>query len=339
MRNPYKYYILAELREKHDSILKSEKIYNDYVSQKSMLDLASCISSLGYDCSYIGGMSKLINLFNSGFNCKNTIFINYNYGLPSQFKRGQSPIILEMMHAKYSGSDPFVSLLVNDKYCSKKLIENINISTPKSILIISENDVTEIKHENISLPLVVKPNAEGSSLGIDENSLCYNYDVAKSKSKELLIRYGTVLVEEYISGYEITVWIIGNKNNYMLIQPLSISVNNQYFFDSKIITMNDKANHTRSYSLSNNLFSPKQNEIIIDTAKKIFETLGMRDYGRIDFRFDGKNLYFIEANALPIFSKSSEIGQIMQLCKIKYEDICDKFITTVNNRLLMPETN
>lgn len=110
--NHIKYRILAEVREEHDNLLNQDVIYNDYVSKKSMIEMAEGISSLGYDCEFIGGMTKLTELCNNKPDVSNTIFINYNYGYPSQFKRGQSPILLEMNHAKYTGSDPFVSLLV-----------------------------------------------------------------------------------------------------------------------------------------------------------------------------------------------------------------------------------
>ncbi len=329
-----KYYILAELREKHENLSNNKVVYNDYVSQKSMQDLASNISSLGYNCKYIGGIPKLLELYNSGINCQEIIFINYNYGLPNQFKRGQSPIILEMMNAKYSGSDPFVSLLVNDKFCSKKIMADIGVLTPPSTLILNNDDIDKINHQNINFPVVVKPNSEGSSLGIDEKSLCTDLNHTQEKCKELINKYDSAIVEEYIPGYEITVWIIGNKGKYELIQPLLISIDNKYYFESKIITMYDKANHVRNYSLADTFFSNKIIKDIISTSKIVFETLGMRDYGRIDFRFDGVNLYFIEANALPIFSKTSEIGQIANLCNITYEEICAKLISTINDRLM-----
>lgn len=102
---------------------------------------------------------------------------------------------------------------------------------------------------DINLPVIVKPNSEGSSLGIDEHSLCFSYEDAKAKSISLLNQYKPILVEEYIQGYEITVWIIGNKGNYELVQPLIISANGNYYFESRIFTINDKANHIRNYSL------------------------------------------------------------------------------------------
>lgn len=337
-KNEIKYRILAEVREDHDNLLDQDVIYNDYVSKKSMLEMSQGISSLGYDCEFVGGMGKIMELYNNEVDIANTIFINYNYGFPSQFKRGQSPILLEMNHAKYTGSDPFVSLLVNDKYCTKKIISKNGYKTPESLLILNKYDIQCINEQYIKTPLVVKPNAEGSSLGINDDSFCQTYDKAILQCSKLLEAFSSVIVEEYVPGYEITVWLIGNNDDFKLVCPLLVSINGTYYFESKVITIHDKSQHNRSYSLPHNFFPQKTIDKLITISQKIFKELGMRDYGRLDFRINGADIYFIEANALPIFSKSSEIGEIGKLYNITYTEICEHFINTVTKRL-MPKTN
>lgn len=334
-----KYLIVAELRENHPNLLRQSQIYNDYVSEKSMMQLANACKEVGYDCEYYGGMDRLISLCENKeyIDKDNSIIINYNYGFPAQFKRGQSPIFLEMLGIKYSGSDPLVSLIVNDKSCCKRLISN-TVKTPRSIDIYSCSDIESINQTNINLPVVIKPNSEGSSLGIDENSLCYTYEKAQNKADALLKKYNPVLIEEYIPGYEVTTWIIGNKGDYALVQPLIINVSGQYYFESKIFTTFDKANHIRSYSLPQNILNARMVERIKKTAQEVFELLGMRDYGRIDLRIYNDDIFFIEANALPIFSQTSEIGQIASLCNIEYNEICRKLLKTITKRLV-PKTN
>lgn len=337
MDNRIKFCILAEVRENHKSILKQENTYNDYVSQKSMLELAEGISSLGFECEFIGGMEEMVKL-SENIDFKNTIFINYNYGSPSQFKRGQSPIFLEMNHALYSGSDPFVSLLVNDKYCSKKVVSKNGYKTANSLLIHSKDDTKYINESNINIPIVIKPNAEGSSLGIDNDSYCETYERARAQCMKLLNSFSPLIAEEYVSGYELTVWIIGNKNNFKLICPLLVSIDNIYYFESKVVTIFDKANHKRCYSLPQNFFPNYIMNNIIEVSKQIFVDLGMRDYGRIDFRIKNSEIFFIEANALPIFSKTSEIGEICKLYNMSYEKICGLLIDSITERL-MPKTD
>lgn len=331
--------IIAEVRESHPSFILGEKVYNDYVSKKSMLDLAESITNLGYACKYLGGIEELYQMYKNKTYSEDTIFINYNYGLPSQYKRVQSPALLELMQAKYSGADPFASLLVNDKAYCKKILSNIHIASPKGHLLCSISDANIFfTSTNLALPLVLKPNMEGSSLGIDEQCFCTSYDAAKEKAYILLEKFPQVLVEEYIEGYECTVWMIGNGLEFPFLKPLIVSSREKYYFENKIFTLNDKATHARNYDLPSNILPTSLVTKLESLSKQIFNELGLRDYGRIDFRINNNKIYFIEANALPIFSKTSEIGAITQLYSISYENICHILVETLLKRL-MGKTN
>lgn len=330
-----KFCIVAEVRELHKSLIPGTNIYNDYVSMKSMLDLVEGIRNLGYDCEFLGGIDKLYEIYKQGINYKEIIFINYNYGLPAQYKRVQSPALLELMQAKYSGSDPFCSLLVNDKAYCKKILSTSNIYSPKGKLLCNEKETTKyFENIDLNLPLVVKPNAEGSSLGIDKQCFCTSYNAAKKKVCDLLKKFPQVLLEEYIEGYECTIWMIGNNNIFPFLKPLILSCNGKYYFENKIFTLNDKATHNRAYNLPTNILPSAVIENLERISKQIFNELGLRDYARIDFRINKNEIYFIEANALPIFSKTSEIGAISKLYSITYDEICKILVNTIIKRLM-----
>lgn len=331
-----KFYVIAEVREKHESLIQGEKVYNDYVSQKSMSDLVDEIRALGYDCEFLEGNEELFSLFRSHVKAffDDCIFINYNYGIPARFKRGQCPVLLEMMHMKYSGSDPLVSLLINDKEITKKVVQRVNVNVPKSILIAKKDGNLQKELENaLTLPLVVKPNAEGSSLGIHADSLCKDYMTAANKAAMVASDFGEAIVEEYVPGYECTVWIVGNPGNYRIVAPLIISIDEVFYFEQTICTMEDKANHKRQYHRPETILPASIVESLKEISRGIFRELGMRDYGRLDFRLQGSNIYFIEANGLPIFSRTSEIGQITELYNITYREICNELIQTVLQRV------
>ena len=245
-----RYFILAEVRENYPSLINGENVYNDYVSKKSMLDLCDALNSMGYCCTFFGGVKELFEAYQNNMDISDIIFINYNYGLPATFKRTQCPTLLELMKAQYSGSDPFVSLLVNDKEYTKKVLRSVDILTPISILVADLNNlINKLYIANMPIPLVVKPNCEGSSLGITDECLCNSYEDAQNIANVLLRDFKEVIIEQYIHGYECTVWVIGNSNKFRLIAPLLISENETYYFEHKIFTMQDKANRIRQYSL------------------------------------------------------------------------------------------
>jgi len=330
-----KYSILAEVREDYPSLMDVGTVYNDYVSKKSMLDFCEAINTLGFECTFFGGMKALLSAYQSHADVSDTIFINYNYGLPAPYKRTQCPTLLELMGAKYSGSDPFVALLVNDKEYTKKVLRTSGIFAPSSVLVNNpENIQSKLYRANLSLPLVVKPNCEGSSLGITAESLCNSYNEAIKIASKLLPQYRDVLIEQYIAGYECTVWIIGNPGHFRLIAPLLISEKGNYYFEHRIFTMQDKAHRIREYSLPDEILGAERVEEIKHISEKIFIELGLRDYARIDFRISNDHIFFIEANALPIFSQTSEIGKITQLYNISYEKVCELVVDSVTTRLM-----
>lgn len=330
-----KYYIVAEVREDYPSLIEGKATYNDYVSRQSMQDFCAALVAAGYDCTFLGGIKQLFSWYKSGNDISNAVFINYNYGLPSNYKRSQCPVLLELMGAKYSGSNPFVSLLVNDKEFTKKVLRSAEISTPASLLLLRP-DVTasSLLDANIPLPLVVKPNCEGSSLGITEDSLCDTYECAATVANRLLPQYQEVIAEQYIAGHECTVWVIGNSGHFRLIAPLLISAGGNNFFSHKIFTMEDKAKRVREYSLPESVLGSAMVSALKSLSKRIFTLLELQDYARFDFRISEDDIYFIEANALPIFSQTSEIGKIVQLYNIPYQTICQMMLETVNERLM-----
>ena len=147
-------------------------------------------------------------------------------------------------------------------------------------------------------------------------------------------QYNEVIIEQYIAGYECTVWVIGNPGDFRLIAPLLVSEKGNYFFEHKIFTMQDKANRVREYSLPHKILGTNFVSQLKQIATTIFSELGLRDYARFDFRITKNNIYFIEANALPIFSQTSEIGVISQLYGLSYEDICKLVVDSINARLM-----
>ena len=73
------------------------------------------------------------------------------------------------------------------------------------MLLFTEKDVNTVTLDVLNYPVIVKPNSEGSSLGIDEDSYCNSEILAKDKALDLLKIFSPILIEEYIPGFEVTV--------------------------------------------------------------------------------------------------------------------------------------
>ena len=115
--------------------------------------------------------------------------------------------ILEKMKIPYTGSGPSSSGLALDKVASKEAFIKNGISVPKYIAIKKRISIDDLD-VNFKLPLVIKPQKEGSSIGLSVVRERGDFDGALQSA----FNYGaTVIIEEFINGMELTVGILDDK--------------------------------------------------------------------------------------------------------------------------------
>ncbi|MFH1654609.1 MAG: ATP-grasp domain-containing protein, partial [Pseudomonadota bacterium] len=170
------------------------------------------------------------------------------------------------------------------------------------------------KSSTLKFPMIVKPNFEGSSMGITMDSVVENFDALKKQVETQLPKYPNgLIVEEYIKGFDLTVPFLEKAapESGGILEPASYEFHSEsnakrkydiYDFEMKSINYN---------SVSVNVPAPistEQKKEVIELSKKIVKTLNIRDMGRIDFRVaDDRKIYFIEVNALPSLEPGASI--------------------------------
>ena len=195
---------------------------------------------------------------------------------------------LEANNIKFTGSDSFSSSLCMNKVECKKIIKKNNFLTPDWAVFEESLDIMDI-----SLPCIVKPNAQGSTFGLafveEHKDLKPAIDNSQKYDK-------CTLIEEYIVGKEITVGIIENSS----LPIVEISPKNKiYDYKCKYTEGMSK------YSCPANINDALSKQIMSDSIK-IFNLLGCKGYGRIDFIIDkNDNYYFLEINTLPGLTSTS----------------------------------
>ena len=224
------YKILCDYSENFAS--KSELgLINDHQDQKTFEEINAAIKDCGYHCEIFGGVPELLQAYENQltFN-KNIIFINLSDGMDQKYSRVQIPVLCDMLHLQYSGGGTFEIALTSNKYYTSMALREYGIQTPKSILL--------THMDNFNIPFqgkyMVKPNSEGSSIGISQKSICKNKEIAKHQVCNLLSSYSEVLIEEYIPGYDVTCFIIGNED-ILLDEVLAIKHHNKLFFDNEVL--------------------------------------------------------------------------------------------------------
>ena len=150
------------------------------------------------------------------------------------------PAICESMNVKFLGADVYNRIICQDKNLCKVFAKKFNILSPNSILVDSEDDLYLIK--SLKFPLVVKPNYEGSSIGISNKNIVDNFDKAKTLINELLLIFKQpILVEEFIGGQEVNISLVGDNKNINIFEVVEdIHIEDDNFFNNNLYTLECK---------------------------------------------------------------------------------------------------
>lgn len=191
--------------------------------------------------------------------------------------------VLDNLRIPYTGSDAQASRLAMDKVLSKKIFQRINVPTPSFIVYSCPNVLPKIAR----YPVVVKPSASGSSLGV---SIVMQESEMESALREAFQYNDKVLIEEYIAGRELTVGIFNEK-------PLAVVeiVPKAGYYDFSAKYDDGKADFIAPAKLSPRIYEQCQ-----QVALYAHKALGCRHFSRVDLRLSSDELpYVLEVNSIP----------------------------------------
>lgn len=211
-------------------------------------------------------------------------------GTDSRNRKSIIPSICEAYRIQYIGGDPWVSSMCQDKALSKLYCKAFNIKVPEGILIDNLNQTELLK--TLKYPVIIKPNAEGSSIGISDDSLAYNYQECIEKIQKIFSLYAPILVEEYIDGIEVAACISGDNYNINLFEVVQLIINGKEYFDKEIWGFQSKIG--QKAKITRKIITDKVPKEICDELKKIYLSLKKVDYMRIDGRIKDGKFYLIE---------------------------------------------
>ena len=209
--------------------------------------------------------------------------------------------LLDEWRMPYIGSDARTLELVLVKSALKQLWQQNQVSTPEFCVIRKDVGLQEKIDrllEAAQFPLIIKPDTEGNSRGLDENSIVCSEDRLITKAKALLKFYDQILVERYLGAApdfrEYTIALIGNGQR-ALFMPAQIKL--KVICKPRIVTTQDKDWHN-TYAIP--VCEPEIRDSLIAFGREAFAIAGVRDYARLDvMRANGK-FYAIEINGQPM---------------------------------------
>lgn len=330
-----KFLLICDFREdlKNYAPKNDINLYSDHPTHKNMSEIITSIKSLGYECEYFGGILELIHAIEYKENFDDCIFLNFTDGMDEKYSRVQAPALLDILKVPYSGSGVFASVLMNNKHFCKQALQNSSISMPKSCIVNSTIPLNEKYLNEWHFPLFVKPNCEGSSLGISSKSVCHTIDDVKDACFKLMTDFDEIIIEEYVSGIDVTNYLIGNKDSYILNEVISAEL-----FDKSpyaVYGIPEKQNKLRKLFLNDEYLPNNTVQAIKKESVAIANIVGANDICRIDYRVNllTQEINFIEINSAPRFSSTSEIGFIADKNNVPFSHMVECYLDTVLKRL------
>lgn len=249
---------------------------------------------------------------------KDDLIFSIWHGKDSKNRLSLVSSICEAYNLSYVGADAYAKYLCQDKTLSKEYAKEFGFKTPNYISLSDFKNIELIK--NLTFPFVIKPNMEGSSVGISSKSLVYNYEDAKNQIDFLLKEYKQpVLVEEFIGGKEIFLCVVGNKNKIELIGAAEATVEKELdFFNSNLNSLEIK--NKKDKRLIYKPFSDSLREEIYSMAKNAFQSFDKMEALRIDGKYYNNEFWFIEFSPTPYFAIPSAYNTIFEDTSISIEE-------------------
>jgi D-alanine-D-alanine ligase len=251
-----------------------------------------------------------INL-SSGFTVKFDVCFNIIHGKPGE--NGALQAYWDMIGQKYTGCDFYQSALTFNKKDTLSVLSKYGIPSAKSIYLRNgeEFNAEQIIAE-LGLPLFVKPNQSGSSLGIskvkEQSELKKAMEFAFAEDDEILI-------ESFLDGMEVSVGVLDYKGETTVLGITEI-VSHREFFD-----------YEAKYEGASEEITPARIDEttrlkVEEIAKKAYNSLGMSGFSRSEFIIMNGIPYMLEMNTNPGFSPTSILPQQAAIYGISLKDLC-----------------
>lgn len=231
--------------------------------------------------------------------------------------------LFELMRIPYTGSPPVVLGLALDKIKSKQILQSAGIPVPAAVIAFPKK---KIHLGDLKPPFIVKPTLEDGSNGITAESVVWSAEEAGERINYIHKTFHEpAMVEEYISGRELTVSVLGYE------RPKVVAVSEIDFTDfpedqPSIMTYRAKW-YPNSPEFEGTHIIPEA-ELKQSTARQVkrialkaFTEIGCRDYARVDIRLSKDNKpYVLEVNTNPAIFPESEFHEAVKAAGMTYDE-------------------
>lgn len=232
---------------------------------------------------------------------------------------GTIQAVMDYLGIRYTGSRAAACVVAMDKQRSKHLVGAAGVPVAPGILLhrsaLAAGTVEQTVRETVGVPCVVKPNSQGSSVGLTVVTSFAELEPAAAAAFRL---DEAVLVERYIAGREITQAYLEGADGIPVLEIRPESGLYDYFH---------KYQHGSSEYIVPAPLDPEVTAAVQESARRAVHALGLTVYARIDLRLgeDGTHV-FLEANTLPGMTSTSLVPKSVKVVGIDYPELVDRIL-------------
>jgi D-alanine-D-alanine ligase len=225
-------------------------------------------------------------------------------------ENGSIQAMLDMANIPYTGSGALGSAIAMDKDISKRLYLNAVIPTPAWCMV---SDYSPDDLDVLGLPIVVKPNAQGSTVGL---SIVHSH-AELDAAIELASRFGDeVMLEQFIAGRELSVGVLDNQAlgvGEIVLEPDAI-------FDYESKYQSGQVKEIFPAEIPSAIYKQAQ-----ELAFRAHKVLKLSGYSRTEFKLDAEGrLWCLETNTLPGMTATSLMPQSAAVIGISFPELCER---------------
>ncbi len=239
-------------------------------------------------------------------------------------ENGTVQLLLDVMGIPYTGSGALASYRAMDKGETKAIFLQKRVPTPPGLALADQGFdrfLADVR-ARLDYPLVAKPRDAGSTLGV---CVVTNADELSHASRSIVEEFGTLLVERFVPGRELTVGILRVDDRHMSLPIVEVRSPGG-FFDYAAKYTDGIAEFLVPAPLD-----PATTDTVRSAALRAHEALGCYGYSRVDVRLGDDGVpYVLEVNSLPGMTPMSDLPRSAQAAGIGYQDLVVRMLATAD---------
>ena len=230
------------------------------------------------------------------------------------------PAVCDLLGISYVGSNPYVVSLCRDKYRCGCILAQNKILVPDAWLYQPTKGWLQEPPASAG-QLILKPNYEAASIGIDVSNICSGSAVYEKARQLESIYHQEILAEKFITGYEVEVPVIASGNATTAFFPVGIKLNNDKKMGKRILDYHLRGVDDYEY-YDFTLENPMTAQSALDVAVRTVQVLNIKGFGRVDFRIsENGDVYVTDIATNPHYTVRSSYEFLFKQMGLCYEDM------------------